>query len=98
MSVNWKKTFNWVALIAMICIAIAVLISAVTNNVNVYEAFITIALVLAVIVCAFYSFFVAYRRGSNKSGQWTTKQIVLMCVWVASVILAFVGIILLNVL
>ncbi|MCL2851235.1 MAG: hypothetical protein FWE01_02635 [Firmicutes bacterium] len=97
MSVNWKKTFNLIAFIALVFIAISVLLSAVINAANVAQAFLTIALLLSVCVVAFYSFFFAYRGGDRK-GRWTTKQVVYLCVWAVSFIIAIVGIILFNVL
>ena len=96
MSVNWKKTFNTVAYFALVFIGIAVLLSAVVPRIS--QAFLTIALVLAIIVVAFYAFFFAYRGGSDKKGKWSQKQVLYLCIWIAAVILCFVGIILLNVL
>jgi len=93
---NWKKTFNLVAYVSLVFIGVAVLLSALVPSVS--QAFLTIALFLAVTVVAFYAFFFAYRGGSDSKGKWSQKQIVYLCIWVAALILAFVGLILLNVL
>jgi len=96
MAINWKKTFNLVAFIALICIGISVLLAGTVASIA--QAFMTIALVLSVCVVAFYSFFFAYKGGSDSKGKWSTKQIVYVCIWAVALILCIVGIILFNVL
>lgn len=92
---KWKKFFNLVAYIALVFIGISILLSAVVPDIA--GAFLTIALVLSVCVVAFYAFFFAYKGGSDTKGKWSTKQIIYLCVWIAAVVISFVGIILLNV-
>ena len=96
MGTNWKKFFNLVAFVGLIAFGIAVLITAVAPSLM--RAFLTIALILAIIVMAFYAFFYAYRGGRDSKGKWSNKQLILLCCWIAAVVLAFVGVILLNVL
>ena len=92
---KWKKHFNFVAFVALVFIGIAVLLSAIIPSIS--QAFLTIALILAVGVAAFYGFFYAYKGGKDSKGKWSSKQMLHLSIWFAALVLCIVGIVLMNI-
>jgi len=91
MAVNWKRFFNFVAFVAVVLLGISLMLAHIfKSNGDVKRAFDTIALVMASLVVAFYSFFYAWSRSRK---VWY-GQLLHMLIWVAAVVLIVVFILL----
>jgi len=91
MAVNWKKFFNFVAFVAVVLLGIALMLAYIfKSNGSVQRAFDTLAIIMAAIVVAFYSFFYAWSRTRTK---WT-GQLLHMIIWTVAVVLIIVFVLL----